>query len=315
MKCNNLHPLLYTLQNGGVGFDCASSDEFLRARGSEIIYANPCKAADELVKASYENIKFCTFDTEKELIKIKNIIPDSKPILRIHIDDKGGARIPLNKKFGMTLENLHALKKHTFYGLAFHVGSDCTSLESYKSAFGSVRAFMRVLSDFPNFVPHTLDIGGGFSGHNLRDSFFEHELAPLLRDEIAILPFARTIAEPGRFFAEEACSLEVPIIGRKRLPCGTDSITVDDSVYGIFSGVLFDGFKPEFKCISRTGETRPFTIFGRTCDSADRIAEGVLLPENCDDGDILRIPRIGAYSYVSASEFNGFPRPDIQVLL
>jgi ornithine decarboxylase len=215
----------------------------------------------------------------------------------------------------MALENVHALKDQQFYGLAFHVGSDCTSLESYKSAFETVRDFLAILCEYPNFIPHTLDIGGGFSGRSKRDPFFERELAPLLRDETGTLPFARTIAEPGRFFAEEACSLEVPIIGRKKLPCGTDSLTVDDSVYGIFSGVLFDGFKPEFKCITRAGTNIPFTIFGRTCDSADRIAEGVQLPQNCDEGDILRIPNIGAYSYVSASEFNGFPRPNIQVLL
>lgn len=59
----------------------------------------------------------------------------------------------------------------------------------------------------------------------------------------------------------------------------------------------------------------PFTIFGRTCDSADRIGENIMLPCNIDDGDILHIPYIGAYSYVSASEFNGFPRTEVQELL
>jgi diaminopimelate decarboxylase len=27
--------------------------------------------------------------------------------------------------------------------------------------------------------------------------------------------------------------------------------------------------------------------------------------------DVLTVESIGAYSYVSASEFNGFPRPDV----
>ncbi len=319
VKCNNLYPILNTLKKGGAGFDCASSDEFARVRGSEIIYANPCKARDELVKAQSEDITFCTFDTVDELLKIKQIIPNSRPILRIHVDDKGGSRIPLNKKFGLSLKDAHKLKKHKFYGLAFHVGSDCTSVESYKSAFSTVREFLNILK-VPNFIPHTLDIGGGFSGRSGRDQFFQEELAPLITSEINTLPFWRVIAEPGRFFAEEACTLEVPIIGRKKLPCGTDSLTVDDSVYGIFSGVLFDGFKPQFQCIGKDvgragGNMKHFTIFGRTCDSADLIASNVPLPADCVEGDILRIPNIGAYSYVSASEFNGFPRPDIQELL
>ena len=316
VKCNNLHPLLYTLQKAGVGFDCASSDEFARVRGHEIIYANPCKARDELIKAGTENITFCTFDTAEELVKIKEVIPESRPILRIHVDDKGGSRIPLNRKFGLSLKDVDTVDKHKFYGLAFHVGSDCTSLDSYKSAFETVREFMGALKHKTKFIPHTLDIGGGFSGRSTRDEFFREELAPLINNELKTLPFYRVIAEPGRFFAEEACSLEVPIIGRKKLPCGTHSLTVDDSVYGIFSGVLFDGFKPEFHCLTKRGINKTnFTIFGRTCDSADRIAENVALPSECKEGDILRIPNIGAYSYVSASEFNGFPRPDVQVLL
>jgi len=310
VKCNNLHPLLYTLQRNGIGFDCASSDEFARVRGHEVIYANPCKARDELVKAASENIKFCTFDTVEELVKIKQTIQDSRPILRIHIDDKGGSRIPLNSKFGLSFDDIATVQRQRFYGIAFHVGSDCTSLDSYKSAFSTVRQFVGALSKNKQFIPHTLDIGGGFSGRSHRDSFFRDELAPLIRSEVKTLPFWRVIAEPGRFFAEEACTLDVPIIGRKK-----GSITVDDSVYGIFSGVLFDGFKPQFECITRVGPTKKFTIFGRTCDSADRIAENVELPSECAEGDILRVPYIGAYSYVSASEFNGFPRPEIQELL
>ena len=98
------------------------------------------------------------------------------------------------------------------------------------------------------------------------------------------------------------------------LPDGTESITIDDSVYGIFSGVLFDGFIPKFKT-KKAGRLQKYTIFGRTCDSADRIATNVELPESINEGDILEIDSIGAYSYVSASEFNGFPRPSIQVLL
>jgi ornithine decarboxylase len=315
VKCNNLQPILETLKKGGAGFDCASSDEFYRVKGSEIIYANPCKARDELVKAKEADIKWCTFDTRNELDKIVNIIPDARPLLRIHVDDKGGSRIPLNRKFGMALKDAHTLHDCVrFYGIAFHVGSDCSSTESYKSAFETVRQFLEVLRENVGFCAHTLDIGGGFSGNSMNNRFFMEEVGPLVQEEIRKLPFKRVIAEPGRFFAEESCSLQVPIIGKKVLPDGTESITVDDSVYGIFSGVLFDGFVPRFKT-DKTGPLKKYTIFGRTCDSADRIATDVELPECIGEGDILEIDSIGAYSYVSASEFNGFPRPSIQVLL
>jgi ornithine decarboxylase len=317
VKCNNLPAVLKTLSDCGTGFDCASSDEFERVKGHEIIYANPCKSRSELIKARDAAVEYTTFDSYGELQKIKEIIPNSKPILRIHVDDKGGARIPLNKKFGLSIKDAHILKNcPTIYGIAFHVGSDCTSTIAYESAFVSVRQFLTLFKGNPAFVPELLDIGGGFSGSMKNDAFFKDEVAPLIQKEIADLPFERVIAEPGRFFAEEACSMHVEVIGRKTLPDGTEAITIDESVYGIFSGVLFDDFKPSFECLTRKNEDlQPFTIFGRTCDSADRIGQNVLLPSNINDGDILKVPSIGAYSYVSASEFNGFPRSQVQELL
>jgi len=43
-----------------------------------------------------------TFNRKIEGIKIEEEQPNTKPILRIFVDDKGGARIPLNSKFGFT---------------------------------------------------------------------------------------------------------------------------------------------------------------------------------------------------------------------
>jgi len=303
------------LKEGGAGFDCASSDEFGRVRGSDIIYANPCKSRQELYKARDEHIKYTTFDTAAELAKICETIPDAKPILRLHVDDKGGARIPLNKKFGIPLKDIQAYHscKYRIWGFAFHVGSDCTTPIAYQSAFDTVTEAYEVLKTSPTFIPETLDIGGGFSGSSSKDDLLRYMIAPVIKYRVTLLPFERVIAEPGRFFAEEACSLRVPIIGRKTMPDGTEALTVDDSTYGTFSGVAHDDFVPTFTSTLTTPAIR-YTIFGRTCDSADCIATNVWLPGTLQEGDVLEVPNIGAYSYASASEFNGFPRPKIEVL-
>ena len=324
VKCNNMPAVLEELHKGGCGFDCASLAELqavrtIGANPASVIYANPCKSRRELLDADYEGMT--TFDSHSELTKIHEIAPRSKPILRIFVDDKGKSRIPLNKKFGFHLRNIHELEyvepAIPIYGLAFHVGSDCTSTLAYQSAFDTVREFLERFSRYPNaFKPEVLDIGGGFSGSAEKNDFFRNELAPLIRREVELLPeFKTVIAEPGRFFAQESCSLRVPVIGRKILPDGTRSITIDESVYGIFSGVLFDGFKPEFQCVTRKPYTQmlKYTIFGRTCDSADIIAENVWLPKEIDDSDILEVRNIGAYSWVSMSKFNGFEKPSVQL--
>jgi ornithine decarboxylase len=321
VKCNNLRPILEELHRGGAGFDCASADEVRRVvsfgtPGSDIIYANPCKSRNELYKVKDDPIPYMTFDNPSEVEKLPNT---TKPILRIFVDDKGGVRIPLNSKFGFPYSDISDLMwrepRVHFHGIAFHVGSDCSSRIPYESAFDTVRQFVSILLNRPDvFTPELLDIGGGFSGSSKNDGFFR-ELAPYIQNQISTLPFKKVIAEPGRFLAEESCTLQVPVIGKKRLPNGKQSITLDDSVYGMFSGVLFDGFKPVFNCITRKpwSHCSQFTIFGRTCDSADKIAEDVWLPNDIGEADILEVKNIGAYSWVSASEFNGFPLPPVSI--
>jgi ornithine decarboxylase len=90
-------------------------------------------------------------------------------------------------------------------------------------------------------------------------------------------------------------------------------ITVDESVYGAFSNIPFDGQKPVLERVDPTyrraiAKTRPTLVFGRTCDSGDLIAESADLPE-VGVGDWLRVRNMGAYTTVTASEFNGFPKP------
>ena len=109
VKCNNLQPILEELHRGGAGFDCASSDEVRRVvsfgtKGSDIIYANPCKSRNELFKVQNDKIPYMTFDNPAEIDKLPK---DTKPVLRIFVDDKGGVRIPLNSKFGFPYSRAH----------------------------------------------------------------------------------------------------------------------------------------------------------------------------------------------------------------
>ena len=129
------------------------------------------------------------------------------------------------------------------------------------------------------------------------------------------------IAEPGRFFATPSHDLFVRVIGKKP---GVGSkgwrYTIDESVYGQFSCIPFDGQKPPFARVrlnSNGGapeeDERQFTpavIFGRTCDSLDVICYSSTM-EELEIGDWLYFPWMGAYTTTTSSEFNGFPKPQI----
>jgi ornithine decarboxylase len=128
-------------------------------------------------------------------------------------------------------------------------------------------------------------------------------------------PAIKYIAEPGRFIATDAFDFFVEVIGKKPGSNGEWRYTIDDSIYGQFSNILFDQAKPVWSRVRHPNETGPRkytkgTLFGRTCDSLDVIAKSDSM-EELQVGDWLRFPRMGAYTRATASEFNGFPTPEI----
>ncbi len=126
----------------------------------------------------------------------------------------------------------------------------------------------------------------------------------------------RFIAEPGRFFATEAQDLFVQVIGKKPFGGGREGwrYTLDESLYGQFTNILFDHQQPRWIRIPRKegtlGKRGTGILFGRTCDSLDVIARSNDM-EELEVGDWLWFPHMGAYTTVTASEFNGFPKPPV----
>jgi ornithine decarboxylase len=167
-----------------------------------------------------------------------------------------------------------------------------------------------------------IDIGGGFlpeesnlaavasAVQSASAQHFPNNLSP---SQVPI----QWIAEPGRFLSSTAQTLYTPVIGKKRGLPGDEiefRYTLHESVYGYFSNIPFDGQKPEFK-VAYSQESLKNTmhrsiLFGRTCDGADIINPNVKIPL-LQEGDWLEVENMGSYTNVTASEFNGFPKPDV----
>ena len=246
-------------------------------------------------------------------------------------------------------------------GMAFHVGSGCRDPSQYGKALSHSDDIWGKLKDIGAKDLHTLDIGGGFLA---AESSFK-PAAEAIRTGIATLDAAKEatlIAEPGRFFATPSHDLFVRVIGKKpakgpassqgpasrgsassgqTLPASSHGqtlpassgpasrgwrYTIDESVYGQFSCIPFDGQKPPFarvrlnidntpqsyekKTDSSSRSFTPGVIFGRTCDSLDVICYGDTI-EELYVGDWLYFPHMGAYTTATSSEFNGFPKPQL----
>ena len=302
MKCNPHPMMLETLSGLGVNFDCASSGEFTAAlehvTPDRIIFANPIKSQDDLILAKTLGIKRMTFDNEEELEKIYNNYIDAELVLRLRVNDEGSA-CRFGEKFGCDSEEalvlLHRVRElgMKIIGFSFHVGSGCSQPNLYYQAI----KLCQEISEATSFQPSFLDIGGGFSGVNLDfcrniNSEVRRALAEWGCEGVVI------IAEPGRFFAEKPFTLHVSVIGKN-----TNRIYIDDGVYGSFNNIFFDHAHPK-PLITNGINTKLTTVYGRTCDSIDKIGT-MELPEY-QIGNELIFPNMGAYTLAAASHFNGF---------
>ncbi|SOV15192.1 S-adenosylmethionine decarboxylase/ornithine decarboxylase [Plasmodium sp. gorilla clade G2] len=95
------------------------------------------------------------------------------------------------------------------------------------------------------------------------------------------------------------------------------SYYVSDSIYGCFSGIIFDEYNrcPIYVIKNKNNPNQNFmnfnlylaNVFGQSCDGLDMINSITYLPE-CYINDWLLYEYAGAYTFVSSSNFNGFKK-------
>lgn len=281
------------------------------AKPAHIIYANPCKSHNDINAAKQSAVQLTVVDSPEEVQKLLEAGWTGDTLIRLKVPDAGSAQ-PFSRKFGAPLpwvsDILDAIRstrtiRHT--GWSFHVGSLCSQPKQFSGAIELCAEADAIAGTRAAIV----DVGGGF----IPDAQLFAAAAAEIRAAQRWFPLStRWIGEPGRFLSSPVATLHVTVIGVKRRIDGGKLYTIDDSVYGTFSNIPFDGQQPSYILLAPDAKTRcksQATLFGRTCDSADCLAENIELPE-LRVGDVLEVQNMGAYTTVSASYFNGFPLPD-----
>jgi ornithine decarboxylase len=320
VKCNPEPFLLKTLINKGANFDCASLREVHDVRACntaydmprpEILYAHPLKSERDIRVIGENHIHTTVVDSVEECDKLTKTGWQGNALVRIAVNDKE-SKMPFSVKFGATEKELDEIAKSSLIaltGISFHVGSGCENPLQYKDAIEyAAEVGFAILRKYGH-NPKIVDIGGGFSS----DPSTFAKTANVIQETLKKIPKNRImIAEPGRFFAQPSQDLFVKVIAKKKGPNGLRYV-IDESLYGHFSCIPFDHQKPAFMRIPQGSQVeRPVKeaiLFGRTCDSLDVIAKGPM--EELVVGDWLYFPLMGAYTSATASEFNGFPKPEL----
>lgn len=321
IKCNPNPVILDALASLGCNFDCASENEMKMAieitkDPSRIIFANPCKMSSQIRYARANDVDLMTFDCEEELYKIKLYHPYAKLILRLAVDDSK-SKCKFNKKFGCKIGQVEELLKIVktlkldVIGFSFHVGSGCSSAETFYEAIRECKVAVDIANKIGINIT-TIDIGGGFPGVD-RDIKFEEiakqinlSIEEFFSDNINI----KFIAEPGRYFAESSHTLVLNVIGKKNIVNENGEKTIiyylNDGIYGSFGCIYFDHHNPIVLPFNeRNNEFHKSRLFGPTCDSIDLISDEIMLPELAI-GEWVYVENFGAYTVASSSNFNGF---------
>ena len=323
VKCNPEPVILRAVHAGGVdNFDCASIGEvrLVRQMFSEaaIYFMHPVKARSAIREAwAQYGVRHFVLDTSDELVKILDEIAaaevpgDLGLIIRLALP-KGNAMLDLSGKFGASPDGavtlLRAARPHAVHlGLSFHVGSQCLDPLAWRTALGLAGAVVRSAA-----VPiDMIDVGGGFPA-----SYPNIDPPPLgafvaeIEAGVARLGLAKVSlwAEPGRALVAGGASVVVQVQQRRG-----DALYINDGVYGSLADAGSLGFRYPVRLIRPDGpapsdEVAGFSMFGPTCDSADRMRGPFLLPADVSEGDWIEIGQLGSYGACLRTAFNGFDR-------
>ena len=239
--------------------------------------------------ARESNVQLMTFDSEEELQKVSEEFPDAKLLLRLKVDDST-SRYKLGDKFGAKTSEVESLLSVAHglglrvVGIAFHVGSDCSSAAVFESAIRMSYESSLVMKRF-GFDMEVLDVGGGFPDiinfENNDDLFFQMArfINKALDDFFPVdkFPLLKIISEPGRYFVGSALVLITKIIGKKIVKTEQGDSCMYYLNDGLFGGFLIKFWEPDMMRFRplvpektlNSRRTLKSTYWGPTCDSTD----------------------------------------------
>ncbi len=320
VKANPDRRVLKTLLQEGCSFEIASTSELdllltLGGKPAEVFYSNPVKSRQAISYAAAKGVEWFVVDSVDELRRVHEIKADAKTYLRLATPNIG-SDWPLSGKFGAgagdTREIIQTAAKigADLAGVTFHAGSQCRNPENWRVGIEKARTTFDAMTK-AGLKPRMLDIGGGFPVRHVKPIPSIEVIGEVVNEALkAFPPEVRVVAEPGRYLVSDAGYFVCRVLGTATR-AGKRWMHWDA---GLFGGVIetTEGLKYKIRS-DRSGPDIPWHVAGPTCDSVDVILRDEPLPSDLQEGDFIYIRNAGAYTTAYASEFNGFPLPEVRV--
>lgn len=282
-------------------------------------YHNPVKSRREILNAynKYGCRRFAV-DAREEVAKIAAIVGNDHSVemaVRFVLPrDRGTSAHDFSTKFGapehIAVELLQDIQRRGYVPvMTFHPGSQSRDPNVYVR---HIEAAHRIAKTAGVHIGK-LNVGGGFPA-----SYPLSKPAPLdtyfsMIAEATTRYFGKGTepqleCEPGRGLVANCMSL----LTRIKLVCSDgDDIFLNDGIYGgLMEFMQVPELQPPFRVIRDGkvvgGPTKPWKVFGPTCDPLDVLPAKLDLPIDLKDEDYVEFGTLGAYGIATSTMFNGY---------
>lgn len=326
LKANVNDAVLTAIKNRQIGADCVSGNEVKKAletgfAANNIVFAGVGKTDDEINFALDKDI-FC-FNCESlpemevinELAEKKNKVAHIALRINPNINAKTHHYITTGleeNKFGINMwemaDVIHAIKSLShikLVGLHFHIGSQITDLEIFRSLCLRINEIQEWFYQHHIIVEH-INVGGGLGvdyenpDSNLIPDFkgyFEQ-----FHQFLALRPQQHLHFELGRSIVAQCGNLITKVLYVKK-GVNTNFAIVDAGMTDLLRPALYQATHKIENLTTKSTELERYDVVGPICESSDCFAKALLFPIT-QRGDIIAIRTAGAYGEVMASNYN-----------
>lgn len=329
LKANFNDRILDTIRKAGFGADCVSGNEVLKAvevgfDPSQIVFAGVGKSDSEIIAALQNDIFAFNVESVQELEVINQLAASegkrARVALRINpnVDAQTHHYITTGldeNKFGIKtweldtcISLLKSLPNVELIGIHFHVGSQITDLNVFKSLCVKVNELNTWFEERGHYLK-VLNVGGGLGVdyHHPDDksipefkeyfSIFDQFLERRSDQEVHF--------ELGRALVSQCGSLVSKVLYVKN-GLKKHFLILDAGMTELMRPALYQAYHKVEKlspAVDGNETTLNYDVVGPICESSDCFAKEVVMTETFRN-DLIAIRTAGAYGEVMSSRYN-----------
>jgi diaminopimelate decarboxylase len=326
LKANSNEEILKLISEKGLGADCVSGNELLKAKATgfmsnDIAFAGVGKT-DEEINIGLDNDIFCFNCESLPEIEVINELAQKKNktaniALRINPNVNANTHHYITtgleeNKFGINfweLEEVIEALKHcdhlNLVGLHFHIGSQITEFAVFKSLCIRVNEIQEWFYDRKIIVEH-INVGGGL-GVDYEDP--DKNLIPdfknyfkVFKDFLELRPSQKVHFELGRSIVAQCGSLITKVIYVKK-GVKTNFAIVDAGMTELLRPALYQAYHKIEPLTYVSDSINRYDVVGPICESSDCFGKALMLPE-LERNNLVAIRSTGAYGEVMANNYN-----------